>query len=883
MNQLLRKFRFAMKASAVPLSIAVIWVVGVMLLSLAHPADAEEVVVTCRAETISDDGGYNVSDQAGCTVPDGVTVTRAVLHTILDDGGQVYLNGGDIFSRQNTPGIKEDYTNINPGLSGGQNFTLRVDAVNAVGDDGRGLGPVYGMAELVVYGNRPAPPTHLTCQNNACVRVDGAGADTCSSNAQCQPQTHFACQNNACVSVAGGGANTCSSNADCAPAPTHLTCQNNACVRVSGAGADTCSSNAQCAPQTHLTCQNNACVRVDGAGADTCTSNAQCAPQTHKACSNSACVVVAGAGADTCTSNSECVAPTHLACQNNACVTVAGAGADTCTSNAQCAPAAVTCSPSSQTANINQTVNFSASGGNGSFNWTGGSNPVTGTGASYSTVFSAAGSYAVTVTSGGASAICAVTVNQVSAPTVTISANPSTINQGQTSVLTWSSTNATSCSASGGWSGAKSLSGTETVSPQQTTTYTITCVNGTGQSATASATVNVTTVVNNPTVTLTANPSSIQQGQTSVLNWTSTNTNSCTVSGGWSGSRNLNGSETVSPQQTTTYYITCYGTNGQQVNANATVYVNTVSQVPSVTLNVNPSYITRGQSSVLSWQSNNATQCYASGGWSGNVPLSGTQTVYPQFTTTYTINCTNGTNFAQDSKTVIVNDTCTGTSCCNTGQYGNTTNCPANNLQVTKTALNRTLNQTGYAATVEAQGLDVIEFEIRVRNLDNGYGTVTVRDILPQELFYVPNSTTLDGAPAQDGITTSGLQVGQIGPQQERVIRFRAVVFSGISNRTVTNQVSATMNAGVQNAYATISIRSRGQVLGAADIVTGPDDVLPWVMLIGLLGSVASYFAVFKFKLVNLGPLAMATAGPMSELERIVLEIRSKEKRPDIG
>ncbi|MDO8743221.1 MAG: hypothetical protein Q7J30_01510 [Candidatus Azambacteria bacterium] len=81
------------------------------------------------------------------------------------------------------------------------------------------------------------------------------------------------------------------------------------------------------------------------------------------------------------------------------------------------------------------------------------------------------------------------------APTIdTFSANPSSIYQGQTSTLTWTSANTTSCSASGAWSGPKSTNNSigELVFPSSvpTTTYTLTC-SGPGGSAVKSATVDV--------------------------------------------------------------------------------------------------------------------------------------------------------------------------------------------------------------------------------------------------------------------------------------------------------------------------------------------------------------------------------------------------------
>jgi hypothetical protein len=76
-------------------------------------------------------------------------------------------------------------------------------------------------------------------------------------------------------------------------------------------------------------------------------------------------------------------------------------------------------------------------------------------------------------------------------PTATISANPTNIAPGKVSIVTWSSSNATSCAAAGGWTGTKATSGTLTVSPTNTSTYTLTCSGSGGKSPAASTTVAV--------------------------------------------------------------------------------------------------------------------------------------------------------------------------------------------------------------------------------------------------------------------------------------------------------------------------------------------------------------------------------------------------------
>ncbi len=65
-----------------------------------------------------------------------------------------------------------------------------------------------------------------------------------------------------------------------------------------------------------------------------------------------------------------------------------------------------------------------------------------------------------------------------------------------------------------------------------------------------------------PVVSLTVSPSTIDQGQSAIISWTSSYASSCTASGDWSGSRSTSGSETVSPVVTSTYTISCSGDGG---------------------------------------------------------------------------------------------------------------------------------------------------------------------------------------------------------------------------------------------------------------------------------------------------------------------------------
>jgi hypothetical protein len=77
-------------------------------------------------------------------------------------------------------------------------------------------------------------------------------------------------------------------------------------------------------------------------------------------------------------------------------------------------------------------------------------------------------------------------------PTITFSASPTTVNVGGVSTLSWNSTNATSCTASGAWSGSKPTSGSQSTGAlRAATTYSLSCTGNGGTTATTSATINM--------------------------------------------------------------------------------------------------------------------------------------------------------------------------------------------------------------------------------------------------------------------------------------------------------------------------------------------------------------------------------------------------------
>ncbi|MBI4099560.1 PKD domain-containing protein [Candidatus Microgenomates bacterium] len=151
-----------------------------------------------------------------------------------------------------------------------------------------GLGGGINAGNLQFNCDCPSapPPKHKACQNDACVLVDGAGADSCGSDADCAPATHKECRNNACAVVSGAGNNSCNGDSDCVVV-THKECRNNACTVVSGSGSNQCNVDGDCVPSTHKECRNNSCVTVSGSGSSSCNSDSQCQPNVQRSvCDN---------------------------------------------------------------------------------------------------------------------------------------------------------------------------------------------------------------------------------------------------------------------------------------------------------------------------------------------------------------------------------------------------------------------------------------------------------------------------------------------------------------------------------------------------------------------------------------------------------------------
>ena len=263
--------------------------------------------------------------------------------------------------------------------------------------------------------------------------------------------------------------------------------------------------------------------------------------------------------------------------------------------------------------------------------------------------------------------------NPQTPPTLTLNADQSSVNSGNSTSITWNSGNATTCNATGGangWSGSKNNSGsTSTGALYSDTTFTMVCANTAG-ATTRSITVGVNNNnnnVNSPTVDIRADDTSIDEDDSTYIRWNSNNATSCTANNGtngWSGSRATSGSFfTGDLNDDETFSITCRNSNGISATDSVTVRVdnnNNNNGNLDLELEADDDRLDYGESTTIRWDSDDADDCDASGGrnnWSGRRNTSGTfRTGALYQDTTYRMTCENDDDDITESITIRVAD-----------------------------------------------------------------------------------------------------------------------------------------------------------------------------------------------------------------------------------
>ncbi len=281
--------------------------------------------------------------------------------------------------------------------------------------------------------------------------------------------------------------------------------------------------------------------------------------------------------------------------------------------------------------------------------------------------------------SGGDDSDGGVSLTSPSDPSsISLNAYPSNVQSGGFATLSWNAENLNSCTGTGGWSGKKSTEGSTTVGPlTETTVFTLECENTAtfspsscktpenckGRGAEKRKKKSTTVTVDDqpppppPTVSLEAAPTSVTAGDFSTLTWWSTDADACEALQDWSGAKPTSGNEDVGPLVSTSEFaLTCSNTGGPTtVSAVVNVDAAPPPPVPTVSLAASPSSVAHNGSTTVTWTSIDAGLCIADDAWSGEKPISGSETIGGlTASSTFALTCIGDGGSATRSVTVTV-------------------------------------------------------------------------------------------------------------------------------------------------------------------------------------------------------------------------------------
>lgn len=284
----------------------------------------------------------------------------------------------------------------------------------------------------------------------------------------------------------------------------------------------------------------------------------------------------------------------------------------------------------------------------------------------------------------------------------------------------------------------------------------------------------------------------------------------------------------------TTYYYRAIARNSAGTSYGETKSF-TTTPTPSVNLKANgsdgPITISYNSPVTLTWIASNVDYCQASGDWSGNKGLSGSESIGNLTSSkTYTLSCSGPRGSASDSVTVNVGSSASG------------------KLSIRKTIRNLSRG-TDFIDSVEANPGDALVIGIVVKAKDSSLTNVIVRDTLPGGLIY-RDELRVNNILTSGDILNIGLNIGTLSAGEEKTITFRADV-AGPENfsygRTeLTNVVYVSSNEDSRSDTAKIFVSKTGVAGAATSISTGLTDNL--LLDFFLIPFFLSTIAVWLFK-----------------------------------
>ena len=259
--------------------------------------------------------------------------------------------------------------------------------------------------------------------------------------------------------------------------------------------------------------------------------------------------------------------------------------------------------------------------------------------------------YKITATNSDGTTTKSVTITVTKLPVInSFTAKPASIVSGNSTALKWDVSGATTVTINKNI-GEVDLTGTKSVSPTTTTTYTLTAANNVGS---VDKSVKVTVTANEAEIiSFTADPLTIVAGESTTLKWEVENGSSASINQSIGTVDTDSGTETVHPTTTTTYKLTVEGNYGDTTTATVTVNVAT-AEPEIVSFDADPSTITETGTSTLTWEVEDATTVLIDHSVGYVDPSSGSKEVSVTTTTIYTITATNGLGTDTDTVTVTI-------------------------------------------------------------------------------------------------------------------------------------------------------------------------------------------------------------------------------------
>lgn len=214
-----------------------------------------------------------------------------------------------------------------------------------------------------------------------------------------------------------------------------------------------------------------------------------------------------------------------------------------------------------------------------------------------------------------------------SLPEVRLIPETGTVDYNGTFTLSWTTTGIDYCLASGDWVGNLKRSGSKTLGPlTRDSFYVLNCYSA-GKEFSESVTAKVRTP-KIPEVNLSASPLSVAFQGSTTITWSSNHVQDCIATGDWSGQQKLSNTIKVEGlEKDSEFGLICSGPQGE-VSEHVNINVAEAGiKVPRVNLTATPAITSYNGSTKLSWNTQDADICRASGNWFGSKARSGTKTV----------------------------------------------------------------------------------------------------------------------------------------------------------------------------------------------------------------------------------------------------------------